>query len=657
MSSVAAATMSTALPSYEIGTELGRGGFGVVHAGRHLRLGRPVAIKTLVSHLAESDDVRQRFAVEARVLASLDHPHIVPVYDYVETDGVCLLVMESLPGGTVWDLFRTTGISSTTACGVAMVTCAALHHAHAHGVLHRDIKPENLLFTGDGQLKVTDFGIAKVVGGGDVLATSNGDILGTPAYMAPEQAEGGDDLGPPADVYATGVMLYEMLSGSLPFSSAGGGLAVVVRHMNEDPTPLRTVAPEVPQVLADVVMRAIARRVDQRYATAEEFGIALGAAVASVEGAGWLNRSDVKLVSGGPIASSSELLVGGSGPLSGTPYPSGPVPSGPWGGPGGAPVTPYPHPGSPGMVPSQPVAGPRTGPAPLVRPSEVLGHGRIPSARSGSGDLIRVRDVLDVPDPKRSRLLAAGGLVVVAAAVALLAPLGGHDGSDGQVAKGTVTLAGADVTGGSIRLDLGSPTPLVVGAKAAPSAASAQLAVTVGGIPVVTTPVEALVPTPDGRSRAAALDATGARLLLAGPATGQVRLLDRNGAVVAAESVTVTSGRSWASVPGALLLVALLALLAYAESLARPVWRNGKVSWASRIGLIALAAAAGALLVPFAWLAGATEPHPAVLVVCAALTGVAGWLGLDRLIASGRRRRIARLRENANLGEAVRSSR
>jgi hypothetical protein len=105
------------------------------------------------------------------------------------------------------------------------------------------------------------------------------------------------------------------------------------------------------------------------------------------------------------------------------------------------------------------------------------------------------------------------------------------------------------------------------------------------------------------------------------------------------------------------LLIALLALVAYAESLARPVWRNGKVSWASRIGLVALAAAGGALLVPLAWLAGTAEPHLVTVVVCAALTGAAGWLGLDRLIASGKRRRIRRLRENANLGEAVRSSR
>ena len=141
-----------ALPSYEIGGELGRGGWGVVLSGRHRDLGRDVAIKQLPRAFAADANVRARFLAEARVLAALDHPHIVPVYDFVERDGLCLLVMERLSGGTVWSRFTEQGVSMDDACAIVLATCAALDAAHAHGVLHRDIKPENLMFTGSGTL-------------------------------------------------------------------------------------------------------------------------------------------------------------------------------------------------------------------------------------------------------------------------------------------------------------------------------------------------------------------------------------------------------------------------------------------------------------------------------------------------------------------------
>ena len=254
--------IATALPNYQVDAELGRGGFGIVYAGRHLRLDRPVAIKELPSWLVDNHEVQARFATEARVLASLDHPHIVPVYDYVEQGGLCLLVMEALGGGSVWESFQQRGISFEQACAIAAVTAAALHHAHEHGVLHRDVKPENLLFSSTQHLKLTDFGIAKVVGGNDALVTSAGGILGTPAYMAPEQAEGGE-LTAAVDVYAAGVMLYELLSGRLPFSEEGGGLAIVYRHVHDEPVRLEDAAPDVPQPLAEVVMRIGVRSHDR----------------------------------------------------------------------------------------------------------------------------------------------------------------------------------------------------------------------------------------------------------------------------------------------------------------------------------------------------------------------------------------------------------
>ena len=243
-------TLGVALPGYEIGAELGRGAYGVVLAGRHRQLGREVAIKQLSPGLVSDGTVRSRFLAEAQVLASIDHPHIVPVYDYVEHDDACILVMERLGGGTVWSRFVNRGFDQPTACAIALVVCSGLSSAHNHGVLHRDMKPENVLFGEDRVLKVTDFGIARVLGEDDTLATREGEILGTPAYMAPEQASGAD-LGPTTDVYATGVMLYELLSGRLPYPEEGGSLAIVMRHINEDATPLADVAPGVPPQLSE----------------------------------------------------------------------------------------------------------------------------------------------------------------------------------------------------------------------------------------------------------------------------------------------------------------------------------------------------------------------------------------------------------------------
>ena len=208
--------LSSVLPGYTFERELGRGAMGIVYLAHHESLGRRVAVKELQGALAADPATRSRFVVEAKVMASLDHPHVVPVYDFVEQDDRCVLVMEQLPGGTVWDQFVSDGMTMPRAVAIVLATCSAMHHAHEQAVLHRDIKPENLMFDGTGSMKVTDFGIARVVNGASTRATAAGSVLGTPAYMAPEQAEG-HEVGPAVDVYAAATMLYEMLSGRLPF--------------------------------------------------------------------------------------------------------------------------------------------------------------------------------------------------------------------------------------------------------------------------------------------------------------------------------------------------------------------------------------------------------------------------------------------------------
>lgn len=286
-----APSVVAALPQYQLGEQIGHGGMGVVYAAVHRPLGRPVAIKRLPGLLAEDRKMSDRFEHEARLLARLDHPHIVPVYDYVQNHGEHLLVMEKLDGGTVWSKFSEEGVTAGQACAIGLATLSGLHAAHVAGVLHLDVKPKNLLFTSSGVLKVADFGISQVISEGATLMTHAGQVLGTPAYIAPEQALG-NPLTPAADVYATGTVLYELLSGSLPYESGGGALAMIQRHVYQEPRPL---GPTVPRPLAEVVMRSLAREPQARYRNAETFAVDLAGAAAQVFGPDWLTRLGVRV--------------------------------------------------------------------------------------------------------------------------------------------------------------------------------------------------------------------------------------------------------------------------------------------------------------------------------------------------------------------------
>src|SRR3954454_3146187 len=367
--------VAAALKAYEVGGELGRGGWGVVLAGKHRQLGRDVAIKELPRAFAGDPTVRSRFATEARVLAKLEHPHIVPVYDYIEQDGLCLLVMEQLPGGTVWAEFTTKGLVAERSCAVVMACCSALQFAHQAGVLHRDIKPENMMYNAQGIVKVTDFGIAKVIGGGETMATMAGDMLGTPAYMAPEQAQGAQ-LSAATDVYAVGTMLYELLSGRLPYAEEGDPLTTLYRHVHEEPTPLRDVMPSVPEPIAAVAMHAIQRDPAARPASAEQLGVELAEAATQAWGPGWLNtRSGVAVMAAGEMVAVTERTTGGppvtpmaeapSAPSTIAPTPAPPVEGAP---PAPAPATILPS-DLPAVAPPPPVAPAPVAPAAAVRPS------------------------------------------------------------------------------------------------------------------------------------------------------------------------------------------------------------------------------------------------------------------------------------------------
>ncbi|MFI9403483.1 protein kinase [Nocardia sp. NPDC052316] len=367
--------LRAALPAYDIGAELGRGGCGVVLAGTHRRLGRPVAIKQIPPQFAHDAQVRRRFVAEARVLAAIDHPHVVRVFDYLEHDELCLLVMEYLPGGTVGERFATDGYDSATAVAIALSCAAGLAAAHRHRVLHRDVKPANLMFAAGGAIKLTDFGIAKIVGGDETWVTKAGDIIGTPSYIAPEQARG-QQLSPATDVYALATMLYQLLSGVLPFPPGDGPLAMLFAHAFDEPIPLSAVAPGVPEPIAAVVMRGLATDPVDRFDTAESFGIALAQPAAYCWGADWLTPVGIPVIGADTIVAAAT----GSGRMSSqgsrhrrTP----PVTPGP---PPGAP--PYPAGGT--ALSSSETAPPNAYRTPPPFRPAMPGGVQEPSVRSGS---------------------------------------------------------------------------------------------------------------------------------------------------------------------------------------------------------------------------------------------------------------------------------
>jgi serine/threonine protein kinase len=251
---------------YELGDRLGTGGMGRVFRGSDRVLGRTVAVKILAPHLAEDASAVSRFQREARSAAGLNHPSIVSVYDSGSENGWHYLVMEHVDGRTLAQIVREEGpLLPHRAAEIAAELARALSEAHAAGIVHRDVKPGNVMVTPEGQAKVVDFGIAAAVSSDRVAETAA--VLGTVSYLAPEQVRG-RRADPRSDLYALGVVLYEMLTGRPPFV-ADAPLAVAYKHLEEDPAPPSEVNPEVPPALEAVVLRALAKDPGDRYPSAE----------------------------------------------------------------------------------------------------------------------------------------------------------------------------------------------------------------------------------------------------------------------------------------------------------------------------------------------------------------------------------------------------
>ncbi|HEY7358341.1 MAG TPA: protein kinase, partial [Ktedonobacterales bacterium] len=364
---------------YEIRALLGAGGMGQVYRAHDPRLERDVAIKVLSASLAQEPGYLERFRREARAVAKLNHPNIVQVYDFGEQGDLTYLVMPLISGGTLREyLAHRQVLPLAEALSITEQMANALQYAHEQGLVHRDVKPANILMTSEGRALLSDFGIVRLVQKDDNAATLThlGAFVGSPEYAAPEMIVG-KPVDRRVDVYALGVILFQMLTGRMPFAGATP-VVLMMMQAQQPPPPPRSINPDIPPAVEAVILKALAKESGERFQTAAELLAALRAAIAGPSaGAGYTQASLPGGISDLPtILSPSAPPVPGSGPAVYAPPGPGHVPPSVWIGPTSGPAG-WP---APGRAPAG-WAPPASGPSGWANP----GSGPSGWAASGSG--------------------------------------------------------------------------------------------------------------------------------------------------------------------------------------------------------------------------------------------------------------------------------
>src|SRR5689334_9545382 len=350
---------------YEILREVGRGGMAMVFLARQTDLDRFVALKELGAFHASDPSFAQRFLRESRVAGSLSHPNIVTVHDYFEHEGTPYIAMEYVERGSLRP--HVGHMTLAQIGGVMEGLLAGLAHAEAHGIVHRDLKPENLMVTADGRVKIADFGIAKATTKMQTGAflTATGTTVGTPTYMAPEQAMA-QDIGPWTDLYSVGCMAFELFTGRVPFHDSEAPMAILLRHVNEPIPPVKSIEPGVDQAISDWIERLLVKEPGKRTQSANEAWDEFEEIVIGLLGPRW--RREARLLARVEDVDTPKPLT--PAPFDGTNIDGGAVSdefqSFAWGTPGaetgdGASVPMYTPPPS-ASVPSlpEPIVGPPT---------------------------------------------------------------------------------------------------------------------------------------------------------------------------------------------------------------------------------------------------------------------------------------------------------
>jgi serine/threonine protein kinase/tetratricopeptide (TPR) repeat protein len=397
------------LGPFEIISELGRGGMAVVYKARQADLERTVALKILPPELSIDKSYLARFLQEARSAAALEHPHIMPIYAVGSAEGVHYIAMKFIAGQTLKDIVQERGaLTIAEAAGMLEQVADALDYAHSQGVIHRDIKPSNMMTDQNGWVYLTDFGLAR--GGTTGGLTMAGTVMGTPEYMSPEQAQGLATIGPPTDIYALGVVLYELLTGQMPFQ-ADTPMGMLVARLQYAPRPPRDYRGDLPMPVEDVIMRALARKPEARYATAKELIAALKSAAGLSTHSFAQPQRPVSPPIGVPVAPTQPASPQSALPPTQAISPAQGLPTAPAGKTQATP--PYVIPANAG----QPISAQRTATPPA-------GFGSLPSS------------IPAATKPRSRRGLLIGGVVALVLVLAVVAGAFLLRGPDPQIAAG-----------------------------------------------------------------------------------------------------------------------------------------------------------------------------------------------------------------------------